>query len=86
MTLGGRFSDVLARGLAAHLPEVRPHARHLPDAPAERAAALLDIGRKDVVVAFDYRRYQRDTVRFGRAAKQQGATLITFPHAREALT
>jgi DNA-binding MurR/RpiR family transcriptional regulator len=78
VTVGGRFSDVLARCLASHLQEVRPHAFHLPDAPSERAAALLDIGRKSVVVAFDYRRYQWDTTRFGEAAKRQGATLVLF--------
>lgn len=39
VTVGGRFSDVLARCLASHLREVRPHARHVPDAPSERAAA-----------------------------------------------
>jgi DNA-binding MurR/RpiR family transcriptional regulator len=77
-TVGGRFSDLLARLLAAHLQEVRPNARHLSDSPAERAAALLDIGRRDVVAVFDYRRYQRDTIRFGEAAKQQGATLVLF--------
>jgi len=77
-TVGGRFSDLLARLLAAHLQEVRPNARHLPDSPAERAAALLDIGRRDVVAVFDYRRYQRDTIRCGEAAKQQGATLVLF--------
>jgi DNA-binding MurR/RpiR family transcriptional regulator len=78
VTIGGRFSDVLARCLASHLQEVRPHAVHLPDAPSERAAALLDIGRKSTVVVFDYRRYQWDTIRFGEVAKRQGATLVLF--------
>jgi DNA-binding MurR/RpiR family transcriptional regulator len=77
-TVGGRFSDVLAQCLASHLQEVRPHARHLPHAPSERAAALLDVSRKSVVIAFDYRRYQWDTIRFGEAAKRQGATLVLF--------
>lgn len=77
-TVGGRFSGVLAACLAAHLQEVRPLARQISDSPAERAASLLDIGRKDVIVAFDYRRYQRDTILFAQAAKQQGATLVLF--------
>jgi len=77
-TVGGRFSGVLAACLAAHLQEVRPLARQISDSPAERAASLLDIGRKDVIVAFDYRRYQHDTVRLAMTAKEQGATLIAF--------
>lgn len=39
---------------------------------------LLDVGRRDVFVAFDYRRYQHDTVRLALTAKQQGAVLIAF--------
>ena len=78
MIVGGRFSGVLARYLAAHIREVRPRSVHVSDSPADRAATLLDISRKDVVVAFDYRRYQRDTVRFGVTAKQQGAKVVLF--------
>ena len=36
------------------------------------------MGRRDVLVAFDYRRYQQDTVRLAVTAKEQGATLIAF--------
>jgi DNA-binding MurR/RpiR family transcriptional regulator len=75
-TVGGRFSSTLARYLASHLQELRSATRHVSDSPADRALSLLDIGRKDVVVAFDFRRYQRDTVRFGTVAKQQGAKLV----------
>ena len=39
---------------------------------------MLDVGRRDVLVAFDYRRYQHDTVRLALTAKDQGATLIGF--------
>ncbi len=39
---------------------------------------MLDVGPRDVLVAFDYRRYQHDTVRLAMIAKRQGATLIAF--------
>lgn len=76
--IGGRFSSMLAEYLAAHLRILRPNVRVISSAGADRSSAVLDIGRRDVFVAFDYRRYQRDTVRLAVAAKRQGATLIAF--------
>jgi DNA-binding MurR/RpiR family transcriptional regulator len=76
--IGGRFSSMLAEYLAAHLRILRPHVRVISSAGADRISSLLDVGRRDVLVAFDYRRYQHDTVRLALTAKQQGATLIAF--------
>jgi DNA-binding MurR/RpiR family transcriptional regulator len=75
---GGRFSTMLAEYLAAHLRILRPGVRVLSSAGSDRFSSLLDIGRRDLFVAFDYRRYQHDTVRLATTAKRQGATLITF--------
>ena len=44
----------------------------------DRMGALLDLDRRDILVAFDYRRYQHDTVRLAAVAKRQGATLVAF--------
>jgi DNA-binding MurR/RpiR family transcriptional regulator len=76
--IGGRFSRMLAGYLAAHLELLRPAVSVVPDAPAGRAAALLDVDRRHVVVAFDYRRYSRDTVTFGAAAKRRHACVVLF--------
>jgi DNA-binding MurR/RpiR family transcriptional regulator len=76
--IGGRFSSMLAEYLAAHLRILRPHVRVISSAGADRISSLLDVGRRDVLVAFDYRRYQHDTVRLALTAKQQGATLVAF--------
>jgi len=76
--LGGRFSSMLAEYLAAHLRILRPRVRFVPAAGADRATCVLDLGRRDVLVAFDYRRYQRDTVRLAVTAKKQGAMVIAF--------
>ena len=78
LALGGRFSHVLARYLIAHLQELRPGAQLIPEAPSQRVAAMLDIGRKDVVAVFDYRRYQRDVVECGRSMHESGARLVLF--------
>jgi len=77
---GGRFSDILAQYLRNHLHQLRERVEYV--APGEgRADLLLDIGKRDVVVMFDCRRYQPDTVRFARGCRQRGATvvLITDP-------
>lgn len=76
--LGGRFSSMLAEYLAAHLRVLRPNVQVVSSAGADRVSALLDVGRGDILVAFDYRRYQHDTVRLAVTAKRQGATLIAF--------
>jgi DNA-binding MurR/RpiR family transcriptional regulator len=76
--IGGRFSSMLAEYLAAHLRVLRSGVQVVSAAGADRTSALLDVGRRDVLVAFDYRRYQHDTVRLAVLAKRQGATLVAF--------
>ena len=76
--IGGRFSSMLAEYLAAHLRILRPRVQMISAAGTDRMSSVLDVGRRDVLVAFDYRRYQHDTVRLAATAKQQGATVIAF--------
>ena len=76
--IGGRFSSMLAGYLAAHLRILRPRVQMISAAGADRMSSVLDVGRRDVLVAFDYRRYQHDTVRLAATAKEQGATVIAF--------
>jgi DNA-binding MurR/RpiR family transcriptional regulator len=76
LALGGAFSQFVAGYLVAVLREIRPGVRLVPPVPAERAAALADIGKKDVVCAFDFRRYERDTQDFAVAAKAAGARIV----------
>jgi DNA-binding MurR/RpiR family transcriptional regulator len=76
LVTGGRFSWTLAAHLASFLTLLRPSVAHVANEPGARASALLDVDETTVVVAFDYRRYQRDTIAFGRAAATQGAALV----------
>lgn len=76
--VGGRFSAVLAEYLVLHLQVLRRGVHRVPGDPGGRHTALLDVARRDVVVAFDYRRYQRDTIEFGTRAVAQGARLVLF--------
>ena len=78
VALGGSFSHLVAGYLVAILREIRPGVRLVPPMAPERAAALADIGKRDVVCAFDFRRYERDTQEFAAAAKDAGARIILF--------
>ena len=74
--LGGRFTDALARYLAAHLSLVRPDVRHVPSGIGVWRDRLLDIRRRDVVFVFDIRRYQEDVIAFARDASARGAEMV----------
>lgn len=78
---GGRFSRLLAEYLAMHLKHLRRHVTYVDVSQQSRAFALLDITTRDVVIVFDYRRYQDSTINFLEQAKAQKATtiLVTDP-------
>ncbi len=77
-TVGGRFTDSIARYLAAHLRIVRPGVTHLTGQYDNWRDQLLDIGKKDVLVVFDVRRYQEDLGQFAALAAQRNATVVLF--------
>lgn len=76
--LGGRFSRVLADYLATHLMLVRKAVRTMPPNELERNTALIDLGPRDVLVLFDYRRYDLGLVEFARQAGARGAHVVLF--------
>ena len=39
---------------------------------------LVDLGKRDALFVYDYRRYQIDTIRFARQAAKQGARIVLF--------
>jgi DNA-binding MurR/RpiR family transcriptional regulator len=78
LAIGGWFSHLAAGYLVSLLREIRPGVRLVQPVPAERAAALADIARKDVVSIFDFRRYERDTHEFAMAAHSAGARIVLF--------
>jgi DNA-binding MurR/RpiR family transcriptional regulator len=75
---GGRYSNLLGRILALHLEQLRPRVRMLADQPSARAAMVEDLGRRDVVVLLDYRRYEEQTLRLARLARERHAALVLF--------
>ncbi|WP_232005906.1 MurR/RpiR family transcriptional regulator [Mycobacterium sp. 852013-50091_SCH5140682] len=73
---GGRFSHLLALHLAAHLEQLRPGIRVLGDPTGGDLGALLELSRHDVVVLFDYHRYQRSAAELAQRVHRAGATVL----------
>ena len=74
--IGGRFSGFLAGILQRHLVQMRPGTIWVNGSPADLAEYVADIGKQDVVVAFDLRRYQQDVVHFCGQAHERGARIL----------
>ena len=73
---GGRFSHLIAANLASHLEQLRPGVGLLADPAGKDLGTVLDLGRGDVVVLFDYHRYQRSAAELARSAQRAGALIL----------
>ena len=73
---GGRFTGALARYAESHFRIVRGDVNFLDAQPAHWRDRMIEIGRKDVIVAFDIRRYQEDVIALCETAAKQGAAII----------
>ncbi|WP_404294904.1 MurR/RpiR family transcriptional regulator (plasmid) [Microvirga sp. RSM25] len=76
--LGGSFTASVAAHLSYHLRKLRRSVFDLPVEIDARASRLADIGKRDILVVFDIRRYQADVVATVRIASQRGCTAIVF--------
>ncbi|WP_395450200.1 MurR/RpiR family transcriptional regulator [Aminobacter sp. UC22_36] len=76
--VGGRFTDPLARYMAAHLNLIRPNVTHLVGQESLWRDRLIDMGKRDTLLIFDIRRYQGSLIRFAEKAHNRGATIILF--------
>lgn len=78
MVLGGRVSAPLARYLAAQLHLLRPGVGLIDSERSAPAQQLIDMRKTDVLVVFDYRRYQADTIECARIAASRGCDVVLF--------
>lgn len=76
--LGGRVSAPLARYLAAQLHLLRPGIGLVDAERSSPSQQLIDMRKADVLVVFDFRRYQADTIESARVASAQGCNVILF--------
>ncbi|TQR87037.1 MurR/RpiR family transcriptional regulator [Mycobacterium hodleri] len=73
---GGRFSHLLAMHLAAHLEQLRPGVRLLTDPTGRDLGTMIELTRRDVVMLFDYHRYQRSAADLAARVHRAGATVL----------
>ena len=76
--VGGRFTDPIARYMAAHLIIIRPNVFHLTGQESNWRDQLIDMGKRDVLLIFDIRRYQESLVRFAEKAHARGVRIVLF--------
>jgi DNA-binding MurR/RpiR family transcriptional regulator len=76
--IGGRFSGMLAQYLAAHLVLLRTDVDAIDAQELSRLAAIADARRGDVLVVFDYRRYDPQIAQLAQQAAERGAEVVLF--------
>lgn len=74
--IGGRFTDPIAQYMAAHMSIIRPHVFHLGGQESVWRDRLLDMGKRDVLVVFDIRRYQDSLLKLAEKARGRGVEVI----------
>ena len=78
MLIGGRFTDPVARYMAAHLAIIRPNVFHLAGQESNWRDRLIDMDRRDVLLVFDIRRYQDSLLRLAETAQARGVQIVLF--------
>ncbi len=76
--IGGRFTDPVARYMAAHLRIIRKDVFHVEGQEANWRDQLMDMGKRDVLIVFDIRRYQDSLVAFAERAAARSVTIVLF--------
>ncbi|WP_420325317.1 MurR/RpiR family transcriptional regulator [Mameliella sp.] len=74
--LGGRYSRNLAERLVMQMSQVREGVVLLRQEVGFAYDALADIGTRDLLIIFDYRRYQKELLQFARGASDAGARIV----------
>lgn len=74
--IGGRFTDPVARYTAAHLTIIRPNVFHLTGQESMWRDRLIDMGKRDVLLVFDIRRYQESLLRLAEKAHDRGVEIV----------
>ncbi|KDB08969.1 transcriptional regulator, RpiR family [Burkholderia sp. lig30] len=73
---GGRYTSPLASMFSYALGYMRPNVRCIEPDLKIASIALADMGPGDILVIFDFRRYQEDSVRFAEAASKLGVRIL----------
>jgi DNA-binding MurR/RpiR family transcriptional regulator len=88
--IGGRMSDAIAGFFVRHLRQIRREVYHIPADPEQWPEYLLRLRPRDVVLIFDFRRYQASLARLAERARACRAQTVVItdewvsPCARDA--
>jgi DNA-binding MurR/RpiR family transcriptional regulator len=74
--IGGRFTDPIARYMAAHMTIIRPNVFHLTGQESNWSDRLIDMGKGDLLCVFDIRRYQDSLLAFAEKAHGRGIRIV----------
>lgn len=74
--IGGRFTDPIAQYMTAHMTVIRPNVFHMSGQESVWRDRLLDMGKRDILVVFDIRRYQESLLHLAEKAKSRGVEII----------
>lgn len=80
---GGRFTYLAAYHLGTHLQELRAGVRMFNDPSGHDLGAIIDMTPRDVLVLFDFHRYQRSAADLAAAAKHRGVALLLVTDSLE---
>lgn len=73
---GGRITHAIATYFATHMQMARPQVALIPASSGLWPQHLLDIGKNDIVVFFDIRRYDARMLEFAASATERGARIV----------
>lgn len=77
--IGGRMTHTIAMFFFRHLRQIRPKVHLVSEYDEEWPEYLLRMGRRDVALIFDYRRYQPNIEAFAeRANRERNAQIVLF--------
>ncbi|ODT14911.1 MAG: RpiR family transcriptional regulator [Kaistia sp. SCN 65-12] len=77
--LGGRVTNSVAAFFSIHLRQIRSGIHHMAENPEAWPEHVLSMRKKDVVVLFDFRRYQLTLSQLAHTiAKKRGATIVVI--------
>jgi DNA-binding MurR/RpiR family transcriptional regulator len=74
--LGGEFTESIARYAYFHLRKMRSKVHLIQGQLPIRIDHLLELGKKDILVIFDVRRYQQDIYEFAALASKRVSSII----------
>lgn len=74
--IGGRITHAMAEHFVTHMKVIRRGVSLIEDRSSNWPPALLDMGRGDVLLVFDIRRYENNVLRVVEMAVEQGVEVV----------